>query len=98
MFYVGLWLWGNKGGDPCAIRALGLWAGRLRGLPGTLYAAWVGVWLWEAMKPQSWGRGWEWGREGAVWGFWASRRPVRTLPQFQTSQILLDIVEELRTK
>jgi hypothetical protein len=38
------------------------------------------------------------GREGAVWGLWASQRPEMTGSQSQTFQMLQYVREELRTK
>ena len=38
------------------------------------------------------------GREGAVWGLWASRMPETTDSQSQTSQTTLYVAEELKTK
>jgi hypothetical protein len=38
------------------------------------------------------------GREGAIWGLWASRRPKMLGSQSWTSQMLLYVHEELRTK
>ena len=94
ILFVGPRMWGNKGDgrdDPRPARAPGFWAGRLRGLLHTLHAAWVDIWLWEAMEPQFTGVERE---QSEVPGLYESQgRQVLAVGHLRT---LIDSTEELR--
>ena len=54
--FIGHQAWWNKGHGRADLNlTLELWVGSRRGLPLTIHAAWVDIWLWEATEPQSFG-------------------------------------------